>query len=237
MTILETRTRSDTATTRGLLTCGVIAGPVFVAAAIAQILTRDGFDLRRHPLSLLSVGEHGWIQVTNFILAGILSILFSMGMARVLTDGPGSRWGPRFCALFGIGLVIGGIFKADPALGFPVGAPEGYPSHLTSHAMVHAFAPPLAFLSLIGGLLVIARRFAAEGLRRTAVLQPDCRRSLFGAERASRTRLQHPPLRRRRRGVRLCGWLCPLFAASAQGLIATRMSRRIEESTRCSKFR
>lgn len=170
MTILETRTRSDTATTRGLLTCGVIAGPVFVAAAIAQILTRDGFDLRRHPLSLLSVGEHGWIQVTNFILAGILSILFSMGMARVLTDGPGSRWGPRFCALFGIGLVIGGIFKADPALGFPVGAPEGYPSHLTSHAMVHAFAPPLAFLSLIGGLLVIARRFAVEGLRRTAVV-------------------------------------------------------------------
>jgi hypothetical membrane protein len=170
MTILQTRTRSDTATTRGLLTCGVIAGPLFVATAVAQILTRDGFDLRRHPLSLLSVGEHGWIQVTNFILAGILSILFSMGMARVLTDGPGSRWGPRFCALFGIGLVIGGIFKADPALGFPVGAPEGYPSHLTSHAMVHAFAPPLAFLSLIGGLLVIARRFAAEGLRRTAVV-------------------------------------------------------------------
>ena len=170
MTILETHTRSDTATTRGLLTCGVIAGPLFVATAIAQILTRDGFDLRRHPLSLLSVGEHGWIQVTNFILAGILSILFSMGMARVLTDGPGSRWGPRFCALFGIGLVIGGIFTADPALGFPVGAPEGYPSHLTSHAVVHAFAPPLAFLSLIGGLLVIARRFAAEGLRRTAVV-------------------------------------------------------------------
>ena len=170
MTILETHTRSDTATTRGLLTCGVIAGPLFVATAIAQILTRDGFDLRRHPLSLLSVGEHGWIQVTNFILAGILSILFSMGMARVLTDGPGSRWGPRFCALFGIGLVIGGIFTADPALGFPVGAPEGYPPHLTSHAIVHAFAPPLAFLSLIGGLLVIARRFAAEGLRRTAVV-------------------------------------------------------------------
>jgi hypothetical membrane protein len=169
MTILETRTRSDTATTRGLLTCGVIAGPLFVAAAIVQILTRDGFDLRRHPLSLLSVGEHGWIQVTNFILAGILSILFSVGMARVLTHGPGSRWGPRFCALFGIGLVIGGIFKADPALGFPVGAPEGYPSHLSSHAIVHAFAPPLAFLSLIGGLLVIARRFAAEGLRRTAI--------------------------------------------------------------------
>jgi len=174
MSNVQTRSRTDTASrtdtlTRVLLSCGVIAGPLFVTTAVAQILTRDGFDLRRHPLSMLSVGEHGWIQVTNFIVAGILSILFSVGMARVLTDGPGSRWGPRFCTLFGVGLVIGGMFKADPALGFPVGAPEGYPEHLTTHATIHAFAPPLAFLSLIGALLVIARRFAAQGLRRTAL--------------------------------------------------------------------
>jgi hypothetical membrane protein len=169
MTIIETRSRSD-ATTRAMLTAGVLAGPVFVATAIGQILSRDGFDLRRHPISLLSVGEHGWIQVTNFIVAGVLIILFSIGLARVLTDGPASRWGPRFCALFGVGLVIGGIFKADPALGFPAGAPEGIPEHITTHATIHAFAPPLAFLSLIGACLVIARRFAADGLRPAALL-------------------------------------------------------------------
>jgi hypothetical membrane protein len=169
MTSIETRSRIDTAT-RAMLTCGVIAGPLFVATAAAQILTRDGFDLRRHPISLLSVGEHGWIQVTNFIVAGLLSIIFSIGVARVLTDGPGSRWGPRFCALFGVGLVIGGVFRADPALGFPAGAPEGYPEHITTHAMIHAFAPPLAFLSLIAACLVIARRLAADGLRRAALL-------------------------------------------------------------------
>jgi hypothetical membrane protein len=153
-----------------MLAAGVIAGPLFVATAAVQILTRDGFDLRRHPLSLLSVGEYGWIQVTNFVLAGILCIIFSVGVARVLTDGPGSRWGPRFCALFGAGLVIGGVFRADPALGFPAGAPEGYPAHLTTHAMIHAFAPPLAFLSLIAACLVIARRFTADGMRRAALL-------------------------------------------------------------------
>jgi hypothetical protein len=169
MTIIETRSRTETAT-RAMLACGLIAGPLFVATAIVQILTRDGFDLRRHPLSLLSVGEHGWIQVTNFILAGVISIIFSLGVGRVLTDGPGSRWGPRFCALFGLGLVIGGVFKADPALGFPAGAPEGYPEHLTTHAMIHAVAPPLAFLSLIAACLVIARRFAADGLRRAALI-------------------------------------------------------------------
>jgi hypothetical protein len=40
--------------TRALLASGVVAGPLFVAVALLQALTRDGFDLRRHPLSLLS---------------------------------------------------------------------------------------------------------------------------------------------------------------------------------------
>ena len=169
MTIIETLSRTNTAT-RAMLACGVIAGPLFVAIATVQLLTREGFDLRRHPISLLSLGEHGWIQVINFLFAGLLSIIFSVGVARVLTDGPGSRWGPRFFALFGVGLVIGGIFRADPALGFPAGAPEGYPEHITTHGMIHAFAPPLSFLSLIAACLVIARRLAAQGLRRAALI-------------------------------------------------------------------
>jgi hypothetical membrane protein len=169
MTSIATRSRTHTAT-RAMLTAGVIAGPLFVATAIVQILTRVGFDLRRHPISLLSVGEHGWIQVTNFILAGVLIIVFSIGVARVLTDGPGSRWGPRLCALFGVGLIIGGIFRADPALGFPAGAPAGIPEQISTSATVHAFAPPLSFLSLIAACLVIARRLAADGLHRAALL-------------------------------------------------------------------
>lgn len=174
MTTIETRTRTDstttTTTTRVMLAVGVLAGPLFIATATLQIITRDGFDLRRHPISLLSVGEHGWVQVTNFIVAGVLSIIFSVGVARVLTDGLASRWGPRFLTLFGVGLVIGGVFKADPALGFPAGAPEGIPEHISTPALIHAFAPPLAFLSLIGACLVIARRLAADGLVRAALV-------------------------------------------------------------------
>jgi hypothetical protein len=108
--------------------------------------------------------------VTNFIVAGVLSLLFAVGVSRRLSTGPGSTWAPRLLALFGAGLVIGGIFTADPALGFPPGAPAGYPERLSAHGMIHAFAPPLAFLSIIGACLIIARRFAAEGLRRAAVL-------------------------------------------------------------------
>jgi hypothetical membrane protein len=170
--IMTTITSASTTTdgTRRLLGAGVVAGPIFVCTAAIQVLTRDGFDLRRHPLSMLALGEHGWIQVINFILAGMLSLIFAAGVARRLPDGLGSTWAPRLFALYGAGLVIGGIFKADPALGFPAGAPEGYPEQLSVHGTIHAFAPPLAFLSIIAACFVIARRFAAEGMRRAAVL-------------------------------------------------------------------
>lgn len=126
MTTITTATRT-TDVTRTLLGAGVVAGPLFVTTVAVQTLTRDGFDLRRHPLSMLALGDHGWIQVINFIAAGGLSLIFAVGVARRLQDGPGSTWAPRLLALFGVGLVIGGIFKADPALGFPAGAPEGIP--------------------------------------------------------------------------------------------------------------
>jgi len=168
MTTMTSRRTTDL--TRTLLGAGVVAGPLFVGTVIVQLFIRVGFDLRRQPLSMLSLGEYGWVQVTNFILAGVLSVLFAIGVARCLSDGPGSIWAPRLLALFGAGLVIGGIFTADPALGFPPGAPAGYPEQLSIHATIHAFAPPLAFLSVVAACLIIARRFAAEGMRRTATL-------------------------------------------------------------------
>ena len=52
-----------------LLLCGAVAGPVFVLAVLVQDSTRPGFNPRVQPLSLLSLGEWGWIQVVNFVLA------------------------------------------------------------------------------------------------------------------------------------------------------------------------
>ncbi len=60
-------------TTGVLLAGGVAAGPVFAVSATVQVLTRDGFDLSRQPLSLLALGEHGWIQIATFVVSGLLS--------------------------------------------------------------------------------------------------------------------------------------------------------------------
>ena len=156
---MKTATRT-TATTPALLACGVAAGPLFVAVAVAQVLTRHGFDLSRHPLSLLSLGDLGWVQITNFVVSGLLAIAFAVGSRRVLHPGRAAVWGPRLLGLYGAGLVAGGVFVADPGAGFPPGAPEGAPEQLSWHGALHAVAPPLAFLSLIVAWVVIARRFA-----------------------------------------------------------------------------
>jgi len=155
--------------TRRLFVGGAAAGPLFVAVALGQVLTVDGFDLGRHPLSLLSVGDHGWIQIANFVVAGVLTLGLAVGLGRGLRDGRGHRWGPILIGVYGAGLVAGGVFVADPALGFPPGAPDGIPTDISWHAAVHNIAPVVAFNAVIVACIVFAVRFAVRRERGWAV--------------------------------------------------------------------
>lgn len=151
--------------TRALLACGVLAGPLFIVVGLLQMLTRDGFDPIRHPLSLLSLGDLGWAQIANFVVAGALFVAAAVGMRRALRAGPGRTWGPLLVGVYGAALVMGGVFVADPALGFPPGTPDGIPEQVSWHGAVHTVAPVLASLTLGAAGLVSARRFAALGRR------------------------------------------------------------------------
>lgn len=155
--------------TRTLLTCGVASGPFFYILALIQIPIRTGFDLRRHAISLLSLGDLGWIQITNFIVTGLLALLCAIGIKRMLRSGRGGTWGPLLIGVYGVGLILGGIFHPDPGLSFPPGASAGMPTTMTSHAMVHNLAFFTAFLSLIAASFVFSRRFASEGQRGWAI--------------------------------------------------------------------
>src|SRR5262245_50109526 len=121
--------------TRNLLACGVAAGPLYILVGAAQALTRAGFDPTRHPLSLLSNGDLGWIQIGNFLLSGLLVIAGAVGMRRALRPGKGSTWGPLLVGLYGLGLIGAGAFVADPMDGFPPGTPSGPPTAITQHGM------------------------------------------------------------------------------------------------------
>jgi hypothetical membrane protein len=155
--------------TRTLVVCGIIAGPLFLVVASIQALTRDGFDLGRHAISALSLGDLGWIQRANSVVAGVLMVAFAVGARRVLFVGRGATWGPRLLGAFGAGLIIAGIFITDPALGFPPGTPNVMPDELSGHAVVHTIGFVLAFVSLTAACLVFARRSASLRQRAWAV--------------------------------------------------------------------
>jgi len=148
--------------TRALLLCGVAAGPLFAVAATIQVLTREGFDLRRNAASVLSNGDLGWIQVGNYLVTGLLFFAGAVGMRRVMRSGRGGTWGPRLIGAYGLGLAAAGLFRPDPANGFPAGAPPGNPEHPSWHSAVHFTVATLAFLALIAACLVLARGFASR---------------------------------------------------------------------------
>lgn len=87
--------------TKSLAGYGVLAGPFYIVVSLAQALTRDGFDITRHAWSLLSNGDLGWIQITNFVLTGLMTIAFAVGLRRALGQGRRARWAPRLIAAYG----------------------------------------------------------------------------------------------------------------------------------------
>ncbi|KAB8197741.1 DUF998 domain-containing protein [Nonomuraea phyllanthi] len=153
---------------RPLLAAGVVAGPLYVVAGLAQAFTREGFDLARHSWSLLANGDLGWIQTANFVVTGLLTIACAAGLRGALTPGRGARWAPLLVGAFGVSLIGAAVFKADPTMGFPAGTPEG-PGVVTMSGIGHLVVGAVGFLCMIAASYVVASRFSREGRKGWAV--------------------------------------------------------------------
>ncbi len=151
--------------TRRLLACGLASGLVFFAVGFAQALTRTGFDIRHNALSQLSLGDEGWIQITSFLVTGLLAVACAVGVRRAIGGQRGGTWGALLIGTFGLGLIIAGIFPPDPAFGFPPGAPSGPATTMSGHAAGHALGFFLSLLATIAGVIVFARRSHFQGER------------------------------------------------------------------------
>jgi uncharacterized protein DUF998 len=154
--------------TKSLLGYGALAGPFYVVVVLLQALLRPGFNLAHDDASLLSNGDWGWVQIANFVLTGAMVIACAVGFGRALRGQRGGTWAPRLLALYGLGLVVAGIFVADPMNGFPAGAPAGRPVAMTAHGTLHVAAAALGFVGLIATCFVLASRYAADHRTRWA---------------------------------------------------------------------
>jgi hypothetical membrane protein len=139
--------------TKRLLNCGLVAGPVFVLTFLLEgVFKNDGYDVLRHPVSSLALGQNGWIQTANFLVSGTLTIAFALGLWRSRRV---ARAGAVLVGLWGLGLIGAGVFITDPVSGFPLGTPAAV-VYTTTGAVHDGFSVP-GFLALAAAQLVLAR--------------------------------------------------------------------------------
>ncbi|MFD7700797.1 DUF998 domain-containing protein [Streptomyces caelestis] len=146
---------------------GVLAGPLFLAAGLAQGSAREGFDFTRHAISQLALGGAGWIQTVNFLLAGALLVAGAAGLRRVLGGGAGATWGPLLVGVCGASFWAAAAFPADAGAGFPAGSPDT--TTLSGHGAAHMAAGAVGYLALCAAFVVLARPLADRGHRGWAV--------------------------------------------------------------------
>ena len=156
-------------TTKTLLACGAIAGPLFTLASILEGATRAHYHPLRHPVSSLELGDFGWTQRANFLVAGGLTLAFAIGLRRALRPLGGSTWGPLLVGAHAIGLLGAGIFVTDPVSGYPPGTPGHLQTYGSAHAALHDLFSIGTFVGLPLACLVLARRFAGWRQRGWAI--------------------------------------------------------------------
>ena len=140
-----------------LLACGVVGPILFVVVAFAIGAVRPGYNAWHTYVSMLSLGEGGWLQATNFLVAGALLIAFAAGRYR-----RGDRWPAILVGVMGAGLGLQGVFAADAGLGYPPGAPDGVPSTQSTGSAVHYLLGFVAALAFVGTAVLIARSFGKD---------------------------------------------------------------------------
>ncbi|MDQ6920756.1 MAG: DUF998 domain-containing protein [Candidatus Dormibacteraeota bacterium] len=145
--------------TQALLLCGAVSGPLFVVAVVVQGFTVPGFDIRTDLISLLALGQYGFVQIANFTLCGVLNLLCAAGAWRRLHGGPSGTFAPIFIALHGLLLVVVGVFVTDPANGFPPGAVT--PTTPSTHGIIHAGGALWVFVTCAAALAVLVPHFLA----------------------------------------------------------------------------
>ena len=142
-----------------LLLAGVLAGPLFVATFLLEGAFRDGYDPIRQPVSSLALGPTGWIQIVNFVVAGVLTLAFAVELHRDLRPGPGSATGPLLIAVWAVGLLGAGVFITDPVSGYPAGTPAN-PGTPSWHGQLHDLVSLPGFACLAAVMFVFGYAFA-----------------------------------------------------------------------------
>jgi hypothetical membrane protein len=137
----------------GLSAWAGIIGPVlFTATFLVQERFRvDEYNSIAEPVSALEAGPNGWIQQLNFVVFGLLTIAFAVGLHRGLRPTRAGIAGPALLTVSGIGLLLAAVLPLREDAAGVTYDPGG-----------HIVAGVMFFLTSAVGLIVLSRRIAND---------------------------------------------------------------------------
>jgi len=136
-----------------LLAWAGIIGPVlFTATFLAQEAFRiEEYSPLAEPVSALEAGPNGWIQQVNFVVFGVLTMAFAVGLHLGVRPTRTGIAGPAALFVSGIGLLLAAIFPLREDAAGVTYDPGG-----------HFVAGVVFFLTSAVGLIAVSRRLARD---------------------------------------------------------------------------
>lgn len=139
-----------------LLTVLAIVGWTFFAASALFLPIVSEYSFAGDYISELAIGRFGYVQTVAFFAAGLGSLALALGIRETTRGVWGSRAGSVLVSLFGINVILAGIFPTDAI------DAEGQTQSQTMAGTVHVVVSLLAFVLVIAGMFVLSRTFKRD---------------------------------------------------------------------------
>jgi hypothetical protein len=139
---------------RQLAWAGIIGPALFVGIFMLEGWVRPGYEPLKMYVSALSLGSRGWIQIVNFVVFGLLFLVFTRAVAAEFQSGKASRGGILLLTILAICFLLSGPFVMDPA-----SIPQ---NQMTFHGTLHGIFGAIVFLLMPVSCFVFLRRFRED---------------------------------------------------------------------------
>lgn len=92
---------------------GTVGPALFFGVVLVEGAVRPGYRPLHDTISELSLGPRGWIQTANFLIFGILFLVFARGVKASLDASRSARLGGMLLFVIGLGVLGCGLFRAE----------------------------------------------------------------------------------------------------------------------------
>ena len=133
---------------------GILAPAIFVGVFTVEGVLRSGYDPLKMYISALSLGNRGWLQISNFIVLGLLLFIFTLGLSKEFQTGKASRGGIITLYIISVLFFISGPFVMDPT--------ETPADQMSVHGLIHGISGGIVFLLMPIIIFIFLRRFFSD---------------------------------------------------------------------------